>query len=127
MLKWHTVVLQGGSTLIMSFVEMMKLSKITFFPRTNFCEGKHKIFWNIQECIYFRHKIFWINQNFNRQVLKLLLYYCNALGCLVRVFESNETISSMDLPWRGCHYKWLLTIVVPTLQRHPWITIYIHA
>ncbi len=30
MLKCHTVVLQGSSTLIMSFVEMMKISKITF-------------------------------------------------------------------------------------------------
>jgi hypothetical protein len=52
MLKWHTVVLQGSSTLIMSFVEMMKISKIAFFARTNFCEGKYIIFWNIQEYIF---------------------------------------------------------------------------
>jgi hypothetical protein len=44
MLKWHTVVLQGCSTLIMSFVEMMKISKITFFKQPIFVKENIKYF-----------------------------------------------------------------------------------
>jgi len=44
MLKWHTVVLQGSSTLIMSFVGMMKISKITFWKQPIFVKENIKSF-----------------------------------------------------------------------------------
>jgi hypothetical protein len=63
--------LDASTQIIYIYVTNAKILKNYVFPRTNLCQGKWRIFWNLKKKI--QNGIFKINWFFNRHVLKLCL------------------------------------------------------